>query len=299
MIEGAAPTGVARAAQHCEELLSNTLETADIAGDFARFGTRLARALQPKLAALFDVRKLETELVECTACAANELDRQLGANMHHARFALGPKGLGVMASARVSALIGEFDRMLGGDGEGPAEAAALPASANRFARQIEAELLGACIEATGRGDLTAAERGSTLNDIVSLAAHARVHTATIAVIRPDLPKLVIAFSTCEASFAQFASDTPTGSPVRRRIGDGPIEGSALGNIELATTATLVDMVIPLSRIVALRVGTMVPVPIQRSVPLSIADITIAHGGVGALDDRVALEIHHTAFAKDT
>ena len=62
MIEGAAPTGVARAAQHCEELLSNTLETADIAGDFARFGTRLARALQPKLAALFDVRKLRLDL---------------------------------------------------------------------------------------------------------------------------------------------------------------------------------------------------------------------------------------------
>ena len=66
----------------------------------------------------------------------------------------------------------------------------------------------------------------------------------------------------------------------------------------ATTATLVDMAIPLSRIVALQVGTVLPVPIHRTVPLSIADIAIAHGAVGALDDRVALEIHHTAFAKD-
>ena len=30
MIEGAAPTGATRAAQHCEELLSNSLETLDV-----------------------------------------------------------------------------------------------------------------------------------------------------------------------------------------------------------------------------------------------------------------------------
>ena len=57
------------------------------------------------------------------------------------------------------------------------------------------------------------------------------------------------------------------------------------------------MAIPLHRIVALQVGTLLPVSIHRAIPLSIADTTIAHGHVGALDDRVALEIHHTAFAK--
>ena len=64
MIEGATPSGERRAAQHCEELLANPLETVDLAGEFARFGTRFARALQPRLAKLFDARKLETELVE-------------------------------------------------------------------------------------------------------------------------------------------------------------------------------------------------------------------------------------------
>ena len=298
MIESAAPVGAARAAQHCEELLANSLETVDVAGDFARFGTRLARALQPRLAVLFDVRKLETELAETTACTADALAETLGENMHHARFALPGKGLGVMASAKASALIGEFDRMLGGDGEGPPDAAVLPASANRFARQIEAELLAACVEATGRGDLAAAERGSDLTEIVPAGARAKVHSATIAVNRPGLPKLILTFSTCESTFVQFAGETPVGKPVRSSIGEQPIGNSAIGQVELATTATLVDMAIPLARIVALQVGTMLPVPIHRSVPLSIADITIAHGAVGAIDERVALEIHHTAFAKD-
>jgi len=298
MIEGAAPTGAARAAQHCEELLSNSLETLDVAGDFTRFGTRLARALRPRLAALLDVRKLETELVGCEACDIDALADTLGANMHHARFALPGKGLGILASARVSAMIGEFDRMLGGDGEGAPDAAVLPASANRFACQIEAELLAACVEATGRGDLAVAERGSNLNEIAPAGARARAHMATIAVIRPDLPKLTLTFTTCETSFVQFVTDTPAGQPARRCIGDESILVSALGHVEFATTATLVDMAIPLSRIVALQVGTVLPVPIHRTVPLSIADIAIAHGAVGALDDRVALEIHHTAFAKD-
>lgn len=298
MTDASAPSGAPLTAQHCEELLSNSLETVDVAGEFTRFGTRLARAVQPTLAALFGARKLETELVGCETCKVDALAEALGSNMHHARFALPGKGIGILVSAKVSAMIGEFDRMLGGDGEGAPDAAVLPASANRFARQIETELLSACVEATGRGDLAAAERGSDLSEIIPTGTGAKIHMASIAVARPGLPKLTLTFSTCEATFVQFAGEAPAGKPTRRCIGDESILVSALGHVEFATTATLVDMAIPLSRIVALQVGTVLPVPIHRTVPLSIADIAIAHGAVGALDDRVALEIHHTAFAKD-
>lgn len=298
MIEGAIPTGERRAAQHCAELLSNTLDAVDIAGDFARFGTRLARALQPSLARLFDCHKLETQLVECTSSPAAMLDEVLGERMHHARFALPGKGLGVMGSAKVACLIGEFDRMLGGDGDAPEDAEILPASANRFSRQIEGELLNACVEASGRGDLSPAERGSDLNEIVPTTASAAIHTATIAVIRPNIPQLILKFSVCEATFVQFAGETPVGKPVRRSIGEGGIDNSAVSQVELSTTATLVDMAIPLHRIVALQPGAMLPVTIHRSVPLSIGDTIIAHGAVGMLEERVALEIHHTAFARN-
>lgn len=298
MIEGAPPQGSARAAQHCDELLANTADAVDLAGDFARFGTRYARALQPRLAKLFDARKLETELVETAKTDHDGLAGALGANTHHARFAFPGKGLGIIATASVASLIGEFDRMLGGDGEGHAEAIALPASANRFSREIEAELLGAAIEASGRGDLSPAERGSDLAEIVPAAARAPVHIATIAITRPDTAKLTVKIAICEATFVQFAGETPVGKPVRKSIGEGPIESSALAHVELPVTATLVDMAIPLHRIVALQVGAMLPVPIHRAVPLTIADTTIAHGGVGAVDDRVALEIHHTAFTRN-
>ena len=298
MIEGAAPKSAGRAAQHCEELLANSAEAVDIAGDFARFGTRVARALQPRLAKLFDARKLETELVETGKTDAANVADTLGEKMHHARFALSGKGLGILASASVASLIGEFDRMLGGDGEGPADAVALPSSADRFARQIEAEIMDACSEASARSDIAAAHRGTDLSEIVPAAARAPIHVATIAVIRPGVPKLIVKIATCETTFIQFPGEAPVGKPVRRSLGEGPIEDSALANVELSMTATLVDMAIPLHRIVALQVGAMLQVPIHRSVPLTIADTTIAHGSIGAVDDRVALEIIHTALARN-
>ncbi|ALG59428.1 MULTISPECIES: FliM/FliN family flagellar motor switch protein [Citromicrobium] len=297
MIETAAPSGT-RTAQHCEQLLSNSLETIDVAGDFARLGTRLARALQPRFAALFDTRKLEVELVDTASCAGDALGETLGSGMHHARFALPVKGLGILVSAKIGALIGEFDRMLGGDGDAPEDARALPASADRFSRQIEGEVLAACAEASGRDDLAAAARGTVLREIVPSSAQAPVHLATFAVSRPDTPKFMLTIAVCETTFVQFAGEAPVGKPVRRTLGELPLDRSPLAHVEMTATATLVDMTLPLHRIAGLQVGTLLPVSIHRSVPLSIADITIALGAVGALDDRVALEIHYTALAKD-
>ena len=297
MIETAPPTGT-RTAQHCAELLSNSLETIDVAGDFARLGPRLARALQPRFAALFDTRKLEVELVDTASCVADALEETLGKGMHHARFALPVKGLGILASAGIGALIGEFDRMLGGDGDAPEDARALPASADRFARQIEGEVLTACIEASGREDLSAAARGTMLREIVPSSAQAQIHLATFAVSRPDTPKFMLTIAVCETTFVQFAGEAPVGKPVRRTLGELPLDRSPLAHVEMTATATLVDMTLPLHRIAGLQVGALLPVSIHRSVPLSIADITIALGAVGALDDRVALEIHYTALARD-
>ncbi|GAB5348450.1 FliM/FliN family flagellar motor switch protein [Alteriqipengyuania sp. 357] len=299
MSESRPDSGERRTAQHCAELLANRSETADIAGDFARFGTRLARALQPRFAKLFDTHKIETVLVETSQVPADTLAEALGKRMHHARFALGGKGLGVLASASVGSLIGEFDRLLGGDGDAPGEAQALPASADRFAREIEAELLGACIDASGRGDLAAAGRGSDLGEIVPGTASAPVLLATIAVHRPDLPELTIRIATCEATFLQFASESPVGQPERRTIAEAGLDTSAVSLVELRATATLVDMAIPLHRIAGLQVGAMLPVAIHRAIPLSIGDTIIAHGTVGVVDDCVALEIHHTALARDS
>ncbi len=58
---------------------------------------------------------------------------------------------------------------------------------------------------------------------------------------------------------------------------------------------LVDVPMAISRIAQLTEGSMIPVALQRNVPVLIGNTTIAHGTVGELDDRVAMELTHTNF----
>ena len=50
------------------------------------------------------------------------------------------------------------------------------------------------------------------------------------------------------------------------------------------------MAIPLTALSRLTPGQVLPVTIARSVPLRIGSATIAHGTIGALDERVAVQI---------
>jgi flagellar motor switch protein FliM len=58
------------------------------------------------------------------------------------------------------------------------------------------------------------------------------------------------------------------------------------------SAVLVDIRLPLAAISALEVGQILPVPVARAVPVRVGGQTIAHGTVGALDDRLAVQLTH-------
>jgi flagellar motor switch protein FliM len=53
---------------------------------------------------------------------------------------------------------------------------------------------------------------------------------------------------------------------------------------------LVDVALPLSAISRLEIGQVLAVPVARMVPLRVAGRTVAHGSIGAVDDRVAVQI---------
>lgn len=52
------------------------------------------------------------------------------------------------------------------------------------------------------------------------------------------------------------------------------------------------MRIPFSSLSTLKPGQLLPVAVARSVPLTIGDKVVAHGTVGEMDDRVAVQITH-------
>jgi flagellar motor switch protein FliM len=63
-----------------------------------------------------------------------------------------------------------------------------------------------------------------------------------------------------------------------------------GDLPLGLSAVLVDMRIPFSVIANLKPGMILPVAVARQVPLRVGEATVAHGTVGTMDDRVAVQI---------
>jgi flagellar motor switch protein FliM len=63
-----------------------------------------------------------------------------------------------------------------------------------------------------------------------------------------------------------------------------------GAMPLTLSAVLVDMRIGFAELSNLQPGQILPVAVARSIPLKIGDKTIASGTIGALDDRVAVQI---------
>jgi flagellar motor switch protein FliM len=55
-------------------------------------------------------------------------------------------------------------------------------------------------------------------------------------------------------------------------------------------AVIVDMQVPFSAIAALAPGDILPVQVARAVPLRVGDAIFAHGTIGAVDERVAVQI---------
>ena len=76
----------------------------------------------------------------------------------------------------------------------------------------------------------------------------------------------------------------------RTIGARGIDGSAIADVDLPLRAVLVDVPMSVSRLASLEPGAVIPVAVNRNVPLLTGNLTIALGCVGELDDRVALEL---------
>ena len=62
-------------------------------------------------------------------------------------------------------------------------------------------------------------------------------------------------------------------------------------LPLMLSAVIVDVAMPISAVSRLEVGQVLSVPIARNVPLRVGGLTIGHGSIGAVDDRVAIQFN--------
>jgi flagellar motor switch protein FliM len=281
-------------AQHSSALLRPGPGTAELVSGLERAGQRISKALPGALAPLIgDVRLEITRAtpqkttfgdyeIYSAPLAANCL---LGAGASSAPF------LVVIDAAAVLALV---DRAFGGAGLPPESMPrAFPLAAELAIERLEV-LLGDAIASALGGNSEAIRPLRRNGDLAQLAPFAS-----------DAPLVVLSLKVEEASRATWTIDLAfplTTLEVLFASGDQPAphlgstprapdpRAEPFATMPLQLSAVLVDMALPLSALSQLELGHVLPVMVARRVPLRIGDVTVAHGSVGASDERVAIQI---------
>jgi flagellar motor switch protein FliM len=286
------------AAQHCPELLRRGPEPVDLSASLARMAERFARALAPTLAPLLGGEAPDIAVQPPRELSEAELVGEVGALAANSLYSTGVPGLTLLAAIEGAGLLRLVDRAFGGTGEAPKTLPAVfPLSAELMIGKLETLVAAALAKGLGHTDeaeIRALRRAAQLAELAPFPAGARIAVLrcevteaarapwqlTLAVPQTLLPKLLGQGDGAPASSASPRPADPAAAP--------------FAEVPLPLTATLVDMPVSLAAIAALEPGSVLPVAVARSVPLSIGGALVARGSVGAQDDRIALKLTQIA-----
>lgn len=280
------------AAQHCAQLLRSPARPADDRPALGRLASRLARVLDTLLDPLLGgngATLVPGQIHPGDPAALTIGTPPLAAN---SLLAIGPDGVPLLVSIDAGAVLRMVDRAYGGRGVAPSPLPdAFPLSAELMIGRLEGLVMRAIAEAAGLDPalVQPVRRDPSLSQLAPFADDAALTVLPIRVSKDgqDPWEIVLAFPA-EAAAALIGTAQP-----QRAAPAGPAaspEAAPFADLPLSVRAVLVDMTMGFSALARLEVGQVLPVAVARSVPLIVGDRTIAHGTVGALDDRVAIQI---------
>lgn len=281
-------------AQHCAELVRSGPGPAELLPALARAGERMARGLRGALAGLLGG---EPPMVECDPpedMAPTDLQATVPGLAAWSLYGLGGGSGRLLSAVDAEAVLRLVDRAFGGPGEAPHPLPReLPLSAELMVQRVEAVLAAQFAEAAGlsRTDaVTALRRDSDFAQVQPFGPETRLAVLTLSIAEggraPWRMRLALPFPILADLFT--GTDRPAGRPRRARPAD-PL-AAPYADLPLPVSAVLVDVALPLSVLSTLEVGQILAVPIARSIPLRVAGRTVAHGSIGAVDDRVAVQL---------
>lgn len=277
-------------ARHCAELLRPAPASAELDPLLATAAERLARALRGALAPLLGG---EPPMVECHVgpdIAIEDFAANPGLHAWSV-YGTGPGQPQLISAIDAEAVLRLVDRAFGGPGEAPRPMPReLPLSGELMVQRMEAVLTARLGEAlAGKPAIRALRRDSTLAQIQPYSPGTRLAVLTIEItegtrapwtVRFGLPVAALPALTGLSQLPRPRKPAPPADPLAQPFADMPLPVRAL----------LVDVALPLSTVSRLEVGQVLNLPIARSVPLRVGATTIAHGAIGAVDDRVALQL---------
>lgn len=282
-------------ARHCPELMRSGPTHADLAPSLARFGERLSRHLTVSFARLWNDETVEVRSADPRECTMADLLAETAPLAANTLFCAGGRDAHILACVDAEAPLRLVDRAFGGKGEAPSPLPeAFPLSAELMISRLETEIaagIARTFQAQSDDDFRAVRRDNSLGELAPFAADAQLLTLALTVTEQENTPWQVTFAFPMATLSKlFGNGDQSRAPGSRPKGKADPTGETFGDIPLTLRATIVDMNIPFSSLSALRPGQILPVAVARSVPLTIGDRIIAHGTVGEMDDRIAVQI---------
>ena len=280
-------------AQHCSELFRPEEAPADLTPALAHFCEGLARVLGTTLAPLCAgaaplVRSGPVRLATMAEIAAGIAP--LAAN---SLLAAASPAAPLLASIEAAAVLRLMDRAFGGRGDVPSPLpSAFPLSAELMVARIEG-MVGAALAlalGTDPGSIEPVRRDGCIAQLGAFPRDERMAAVSLEVAdagrAPWTVLLAFPLTTLARLFDE--GDRPRAARHAKGVPDPLAEPFA--DLPLTVCAALVDMRIGFAALSNLQPGQIIPVAVARSVPLKVGETTIAHGTIGALDDRVAVQV---------
>ncbi|WP_225205643.1 FliM/FliN family flagellar motor switch protein [Novosphingobium huizhouense] len=282
-------------ARHAAELVRQGPSAAELLPALARASERMARSLRGALALLLGG---EPPLVDCGEpedLVLGDIEARVPGLAAWSLYRVAGSGGRLLSAIDAEAVLRLVDRAFGGPGEAPHPMPReLPLSAELMVQRIEsvfAAQFAAVANLRGPEPIAAVRRDSNLAQLEPYGPDARLAVLSFAITEagrnPWEMRLAIPFAMLADFFGQ--ADQASRKPARRSRPASP-EDAPFGELPLPVSAVLVDVALPLAVLSALEVGQVLSVPIARSIPLRVADRTVAHGSIGAVDDRVAVQL---------
>lgn len=284
-------------ARHCAQLLRPGPSQSDLVTALVRTADKLARELAAALAGLLGG---EEPLVECSRPERTVYSdyatmqvmghRNLGAYTLFGAGQSNDRILGMVAGEVVLRLV---DRAFGGAGVAPQQLPReLPLSAQLMVHRLEA-MLSACLAAALGAETADAirplRREGDIDHLAPFGNDEQIVALVFSITEPGRAawaiEIAFPYDTLATLFGNGQRPPASGDHPPADPNDAPF-----AQVPLPVSAVLVDMRLPLAAISALEVGQVLPVPVARAVPLRVGGQTVAHGTVGAVDDRLAVQL---------
>lgn len=284
------------AALHCDALLKGSTSPADMVDELGRTGARLVRALPAALAPLCSgkpphVRALPVEQLDEAALGARIGSLAGNSLMNCAEVPL-------LASVEASAVFAQLDRSFGGTGEiGSEVPTSFPTSARMLLARLEARLANELGAVLGK-PVSPKRSDPDYATLEAFAARDMLAILPLEVAPADARPWEITLATPVALLGKLLGKAPARTGCAASGLASPLD-TPFADMPLPLEARLVDMRLRLSSLAELAPGFVLPVAVARAVPLTIGSTTIAHGTLGELDDRVALQVTCSNIGKDS